>query len=293
MFGNSEKLTNKRASAFGFFSPELVESMSRFSQQMAGIGKAMEDISRYVVDTHKLINALIPPELPQIMDRLRDYLKVKSISIPFTECGLWLAPSMTLAVVKTILRAYEQGQKRAIPAIVEGFYRRNGYQHLKQAVSNWSSYSSFSARMHIFYDALDAHINRKWTLSVPSLLPHIEGIAGEILLANKLPLSKDLIIVDTGYKTYPSSVFGKLSADKVTPTMDVAITSLLNYLEGTLYEYKKFEDYPKIRRLRTLNRHAVLHGYQLNYATRLHSLRCFLALDSLSMLERNIPRLVD
>lgn len=290
---NNEEIIKKWAYPFNFLSPELLESMSRFSQQMADFTKGIQYIGRYVIETHNLINSFIPPELPRIVSNLRDYLKVKSISIPFSECGLWLTPSMTLTVVKTILQKYKEGKKRAIPAIVDGFYRSNDYENLKRAVSSWNSFSIFSPRMHIFYDALDAHINKKWTLSVPSLLPHIEGIAGEILLANNLPLSKDLIIVDKGYKTYPSSILGKLSADKLTPTMDVAITSLLNYLEGTLYEYKRFEDYPKIRRLRTLNRHAVLHGFQLNYATRLHSLRCFLALDSLSIPMGNIPKLVE
>ena len=97
-----------------------------------------------------------------------------------------------------------------------------------------------------------------------------------------------------GHRTYSSSLFGKMPADRVSPTLDVMISSLLRYLEGsTLYQHEDFRDYPRIRRLKTLNRHAILHGFQVDYATRLNSLRCFLALDSLSMLKGNVPGVVE
>jgi hypothetical protein len=273
-------------------SPALVESINRFSQQMAQVTKSMQYIQKYLAETTKLISTIIPPELPRYVVQLGEYLRRKDIAIPFTECGLWLTPSMTPRLVSIIIERYEQGRKRTIPAVIDGFYRQNNWEILSDAVKRWKSYEFFIPRMHIFYDALEAHINKKWTLTVPALIPHIEGIAGEILLANNLSFTKDAIIISTGQKTYPSSLFSKLRADKVTPTMDVIISSLLYYLEGTLYEYKDFKDFPKIRRLKTLNRHAVMHGYQVNYATRLNSLRCFLALDSLSMLKGNIPKLV-
>lgn len=274
--------------------PALAESIVRFSQQMSQATKNMGLVIQSIGETYGKFIESISPALTKFVLQYQEYLKLKNISTPFNECGLWLTPSMTPGIVMIVVQKYEQGGKRAIPAILEGFYRRNNYENLRRAVDSWSSYEFFSPRMHIFRDALDAHIAGKWTLTVPTLLPHIEGIAGEILLASKLPFKGDSIVFDKGYKTktYPSSLFGNLAADKVTPTMDIMISSLLDYLEGTLYAYKSFKDYPKIRRLPKLNRHAILHGYQVNYATRLNSLRCFLALDSLSMLKGNIPKLV-
>lgn len=272
--------------------PALVKSIVRFSQQMAQATKNLQFIQKYLADTTRLIPAFIPPELPQYVIQLGEHLRRKDIAVPFTECGLWLTPSMTPRLVSLVVERYEQGRKRTIPAVIDGFYRQNNWAVLTDAVKRWKSYEFFVPRMPIFYDAVEAHINRKWTLTIPTLIPHIEGIAGEILLANNLSFTKDAIIISTGQKTYPSSIFSRLRADKVTPTMDVIISSLLYYLEGTLYEYKNFRDFPRIRRLKTLNRHAVMHGYQVNYATRLNSLRCFLALDSLSMLKGNIPKLI-
>ena len=272
--------------------PALVEGLTRFSQQMSQATKNIGLVLQSVGETYSKFIESISPALTRFVLQYQEYLNLQNISTPFIECGLWLTPSMTPALVKSVVDKYEQGNKRAIPAIVEGFYRRNNHENLRRAVNGWSHYEFFSPRMQIFRDALDAHIDKKWSLTVPTLLPHVEGIAGEILLANGLPLKNDSIVVDKGYKTYPSYLYGNLAASKITPTMDVIISSLLSYLEGTLYAYKSFNDYPKIRRLPKLNRHAILHGYQVNYATRLNSLRCFLALDSLSMLKGNLPKLV-
>lgn len=293
IMSENDKRINSDSLLSSPLSPELLESVNRFVQQTTQAVKNMQYIGQHLAETVKLITPIIPPALPKYLQQLGEYLRLRNISVPFRECGLWLTPSMTPNLVKVVVERYEQGRGRTIAALIEGFYRRNNWRVLKDAIKSWHSYEFFRPRMPIFYDALDAHINRKWTLTVPALLPHVEGIAGEILLANKLSLSKESIMITKGFKTYPSSLFGKLRADKVTPTMDVIISSLLYYLEDTLYEYKDFKDYPKTRRLQTLNRHAILHGFQINYATRLNSLRCFLALDSLSMVKGNIPRLVE
>ncbi len=272
--------------------PAVINNMNRISQQMTQVNKSMQYLQKHFAEISKVINHIIPPTLPKYVQQLEEYIRRKDIAIPFTEYGLWITPSMTPALVMKVMKRYEQGRKRTIPAVIDGFYRQNNWGILRHAVEKWKPYEFFVPRMPIFYDALEAHIGKKWTLTIPTLIPHIEGIAGEILLANKLPFTKNAIILPKGQKTYASSLFDKLPADKVTPTMDVIISSLLYYLEGTLYEYKDFKDFPKIRRLKKLNRHAVMHGYQINYATRLNSLRCFLALDSLSMMKGNIPKLV-
>ena len=60
-------------------------------------------------------------------------------------------------------------------------------------------------------------------------------------------------------------------------------------MEGGLYSRvdfeSTFEELKGIRNSKDLNRHAILHGIQLGYNTALNSLRCFLALDVLSMLD--------
>lgn len=262
--------------------PELAESFKCLSQQMnegtKNIGLALQSVfepCRNLIDslTPLFTNISIPFEKLAKLDNK-----------PFVECGLWLTPSMTPGIVRIAVEKYEQGKKRVIPNIVEGFYRRNNHEMLKHAVASWSDIEFYSPRMHIFKDALDAHISGKWTLTIPTLLPHIEGIAGEILRSNGLHIKKEIAIFDGGAKTVPSSVFRNFPELEETSIKYIVISSFLDYLERTLYISSSFEN-SKIRILAKLNRHAILHGYQINYATRLNSLRCFLALDSLSWLK--------
>lgn len=220
------------------------------------------------------------------------YTRLKELQYkPFIENGLWLAPSMLPNIINIAIEKYEQGKKSAIPSIIEGYYRRNDYEVLRCTVSRWDSLLYFSNRMHIFKDALDAHISKKWTLTIPSLLPHVEGIAGEILRANDIRISRKNCIFSDGAKTVPSRVFSSLQIPDNFLRYTIVFL-LIDYLERALYPFVDFNN-PKIRRFPKLNRNAVLHGYQLNYATRMNSLRCFLALDSLSMLIGNHPRFIN
>ncbi len=278
-----EKSDSSDADLFTFeLDPELVQSINAFSQQMS-------EVTKNLGLALQALQPVIESSLPGLNRFALQYEKLLRFeNKPFIECGLFLAPSMTPGIVSIAVEKYEQGKRKAIPAIVEGFYRRNKYEILKHTVAGWNRLEYFSPRMQIFNDALDAHIAGKWTLSIPALLPHIEGIAGEILRDSGLPITKDVIIVRNGSKTVPSSVFRSSPTLEASSIRYVLIASLLDYLERILYVSVSFED-PKIRILSKLNRHAILHGYNLSYATRLNSLRCFLALDSLSVLKWNLP----
>jgi len=267
--------------------PAIAESLACFSKQMSEVTKNMGLAFQSIEETYTNFIESISPIINKFALQYQKQLNRQNIFSPFIECGLWLAPSMTPGIVMVVMGKYEQGKNRAIPAIVEGFYRRNNYAVLRHTIANWNSLELFFPRMHIFMDALDAHIAGKWTLSIPALLPHIEGIAGEILRANHLPIKNSVTIVKNGGKNLPSSVFGSYHP---TPESSISYTltaSFLDYLERTLYSYESFEN-PKVRTLSKLNRHAILHGYNIAYANRLNSLRCFLALDSLSIFKEKL-----
>jgi hypothetical protein len=200
---------------------------------------------------------------------------------PLIDCGLWVTPSMLPSMISTIVEKYDQGKKSVIPAIIEGFYRRNNYQNLREAVNGWASLRHYSQRMFIFRDAFEAHINGKWTLSIPTLLPHIEGISRRILSDNKWENIETKPKLKNGARNQTSRVFQ--NSDMEESSLDYLLTGILvEYLEKTVYSnFNPNQD--EVSKIRGINRHAILHGLQINYATRLNSLRCFLALDSLSI----------
>jgi len=222
---------------------------------------------------------------------MRTRAEIRRTAQVFQECNLWLTPSM-VGLTDKIVKLYYEGKKQVIPSIILRYYKRNNWAILKNAVNNWGNNSFFQPRMRIIYDALEAHMNGKYTLSVPTLLPHIEGIAREIVGKYNSPELPTTIIYreinygKDGAKTWPSTVFGKVAISELDFKEWVAVESLLYYLEGTMYlsprkEGKKLKDFGTKD---ILNRHSILHGTHIKYATPMNSLKCFLALDVLSLL---------
>lgn len=218
--------------------------------------------------------------------------EIRRIAQAFQECDFWLAPSM-VELTDKVVQLYDDGKKQVIPSIIARYYKRNNWAILRETVINWKSNSFFGPRMGIIYDALEAHINGKYTLSVPALLPHIEGIAREIVKKYNLPKLKGPVIYremaygENGVKTLPSTVFAHVGISDLSFEEWVAVESLLYYLERTMYlsprgRGKKLEDFATKD---ILNRHSILHGAHMKYATSMNSLKCFLALDVLALID--------
>ena len=222
---------------------------------------------------------------------MRTRAEIRRTAQVFQECNLWLTPSM-VGLTDKIVKLYYEGKKQVIPSIISRYYKGNNWAILRETVSNWESNSFFQPRMEIIYDALEAHIEGKYTLSVPTLLPHIEGIAREIVEKYNLPKLEGPVIYrkraygKNGVKTWPSTVFAHVGISDLSVEEWVAVESLLYYLEGILYfspgDFQK--ELERLKRQSKLNRQSILHGVQIKYATPMNSLRCFLALDVLSLL---------
>ena len=65
-----------------------------------------------------------------------------------------------------------------------------------------------------------------------------------------------------------------------------ALDGVLTFVERHLYVVTDFDaEYDKLVRETSLRAHAIRHGHQERYHTRMNSLRLFLLLDVLSLLE--------
>ncbi len=293
---NNEELTPESTAGISNLSQhssDAFENLNLVIPHLFNAIKAMDLAIRPFSDAVEKLSSLTPSvsnELKELSQELKskfEYFTKQNKRLqelrfkPLTDCGLWLAPSMLPRMISDVVEKYEQGKARTIPMMIEGYYRINGFQNLKEAVSGWKSIKYYSQRMQIFEDALEAHINGKWTLSIPSLLPHIEGISREILKANNWTIVGSKVMVEHGHSTFPSKVFQNLHIEDFS--LDYFLLGILvYYLESTLYSYVNLNG-SRVGKMRKMNRHGILHGVQLKYATRLNSLRCFLALDSLSV----------
>jgi hypothetical protein len=137
--------------------------------------------------------------------------------------------------------------------------------------------------MRIFNAALKAHCEGSYMLSVPALLPQIEGILNEFVKVNKLGAKLGKI-----EKVY-NAVIGDLDEYPLT-TWAIANT-LLYQLQTNTYTFTDFEiEFRKPAKYRKTNRHTILHGISTNYDKLTHSLRAFVLLDALSSLQKPVKK---
>jgi hypothetical protein len=134
---------------------------------------------------------------------------------------------------------------------------------LRNMVDEWMEQPAFKARRRIILDAVRDHRGRRFRVSVPTLLPLLEGIAFEEFAPGQYKKPQD--IVEEAVRAY-------------NPAEAEAILSAV----FLIYGHVGFASLPSDST--RLNRHAVLHGRTLAYGTEKNSANVFFALDLLHSL---------
>ena len=172
----------------------------------------------------------------------------------------WPPPGHLSAVLlDKISLSYEQGNLTAqdVDEIILHFYNKD---KLEKIVETWSEQSFIQPRMNILKEIVSAHIEGRFELSIPTLLPQIEGIIAEMTgHAGRLPIKQ--------IKDYVKFIFARNSRfDRVGKAFFISIL-----MEG--FEWKDPIPF--------LSRHAILHGADTNYASASNPLRLILIFDQL------------
>jgi hypothetical protein len=142
--------------------------------------------------------------------------------------------------------------------------------------------------MAVVEDALEAHINGKYTLSVPALLPLIEGVASSILATSA---GKPSRIVNDAISNWHTEFLHQASKEILLNL--VTSPMLYGSVPPEYFTPEKFAKWLASEGLtesQSLNRHSILHGVQINYASKENSLRAFLLLDVLYFMKRKGQR---
>lgn len=225
--------------------------------------------------------------------RLRKALRQR-LCDAFLSARLWPAPSMPDELVARIADHAEAGNLRAVVLTVWNHYSRRNHEHLADAVATWWDDSEFAARQSIIEQALTAHRQKMYALTIPALLAQCEGIAGDFVRSYVAPpggktapsLGKSGQIVRHAIEAAGSA--GIIDPDDADILHMVLIEAVLAHVQTVAFETANFSaEYARIRKRRDLNRHGTLHGIQINYATAMNSLRCFLLLDALYALRKH------
>jgi len=214
-----------------------------------------------------------------VFDKLAELLEYhKDSAEAFKSAGWAIAPSMNRELREKVVLFHQQNKTRHISQVILGYYHKNNFSKLKSTVASWETNPLFSSRMHIFKAALKAHCEGNYTLSVPALLPQIEGVLNEYVKLNKLETKLGKV-----EKVY-NAVIGDL--DEYPLTSWAIANTLLFQLQTSTFTFTDFEiEFKKSANNRKTTRHTVLHGIATNYNKPIHSLKAFVLLDALSCLQ--------
>ena len=172
----------------------------------------------------------------------------------------WTPPGHLSAILlDEISLSFEKGKitDQDVDEIFVHFYNKD---RLQKIIDTWSEQKFIQPRIKILREVVIAHIEGRYELSIPALLPQIEGIIADI---NHHAGRMNFPTI----KEYVEAMFVRDSRfDRIGKTFFLSI----------LYESFEWQD-----PIPFLSRNAILHGADTNYASAANSLRLILMFDLL------------
>jgi hypothetical protein len=254
---------------------QMLDAFAPSAQMMTQFQTQCAEIATQI--NHSLSRSLEP--LRQLAERAG---QSQAVCDAFLAYGLWLAPSMPEELVQKVVNLHDQGASSGtVHSVVSRFYAKNDWKLLDRVLDACCDSPLLAPRSDSIGQGLRAHREGLYAVVVPALLLQIEGIAADYVKANNL-------LPKIGQKTTEIIV----AALEETPCslLDVktyaGVTALLAYVQNSMYMYVDFDkEYRRLLREKRLVAHAIRHGRQISCGTRMNSLRLFLLIDVLSLLQ--------
>lgn len=227
-----------------------IEEWNRLNKKLEPYLRIVEDTTRVLRDIEKFRreNEVVAN---LYRDEVSEYLATR---------GWYVGVSLRFRNIKQLAEAINQGNRDAeIESAIANHVRSQLDSIEDAAIQHWPD------RSGVLSDAFSAHRNGQFTLSIPAILAQADGVALGILKAhlftnhpNKIDkLAKDFIESDLAHNTLASSFVGILFEKPGLRT------------RTDIRDEKRQAGQP----FSPLNRHGVLHGIDLDYATESNSLR--------------------
>lgn len=272
----------------------LMPPLRQWYEGFAPFAQFLSNFQREVAPVFERL-ATVVPQLEDLLKNLQQLIvEEKETTEAFKNGHLLLVPSMPVQLVRQTTSLCKNGEFKKATHLVGNYYRKSEYAALTCAVNQWGQSRSFRPRMRIILDALGAHKRREYSLSVPALLPQIEGTASDISRTADNVISKYEKLQVRNKKARlgkTKAVISKLVEDS-SPKLGIGHgmhETLRAFIEEPLYKSRNFEeDYNAVRKYAGLSRHGILHGLQIRYASYPNSLRLFLVLDILSYIAQRM-----
>jgi len=199
--------------------------------------------------------------LKAINDVQERYLEYGSILLKY---GWTPTRHVNFSVISKIIDVYKRTNidKKRIKIMIEEviieYYRKHA---LDRIIKEWGRKRLLSERMGILNDAIEAHLNGKFNLSVPIMMAQLEGIvAAGFYHKGRL--------YEKRYRTYLNEII-LINSNGYFDNLAIDF-----FIKVLMIEFNHGE---KINSL--VSRHAILHGADVRYGTEENSLKLILLFD--------------
>jgi len=189
------------------------------------------------------------------------------------EVGLWPATSLLPYPISRIL---ERIGANHIAEAREILIKYCDTKFIEELVETWWSIGVFETRKDLFREAVFAHANGKYRLSTYTLIPQIEGVISDWLVA-QMPVEELKYHTKSKVKQFRAALEPVCT---VTPIYKVILESLTEFIVDGL-PLKKFEKWLDKIDTSFPGRHPVAHGrYEEDLFIEENSIKLFLLLDT-------------
>lgn len=250
-------ITNENLGALrsGLLVPNIVELAN------LGIGRA---VSAHLAEFQsvfqkQLFSAILPAAFASttaMAERLQASSETqRAYDDALRRLGWWFPPSGSMSWFWDIGQLAHENRRLDLRREMTEAVRSREFGRI---VDGWMDLEAFQRRERFLRDGFQDHRRGRYRVSIPTLIPHIEGIA-----------------VDT---FGPTTKMGPDLMSEAAAAYDAVMGPAIVEAVGVLWESRSFSDFGP----RALNRHFILHGRSTGYATEVNSTKVLFALDLLA-----------
>jgi excisionase family DNA binding protein len=172
-----------------------------------------------------------------------------------------------------LIRVLKNGSNEDVDSI---FTKEFSTEDLKALTNKWYTLDCFKKRKEIINQAVIAYIHGQYYLSIYTLVPQIEGIIGDNLSMDKKSGSSP----SKKLKQFTKDIISEIEFTSFWESIIISdnLETITNDKYFPLYKWVNFLDFKDDGKL---NRHAIVHGVSINFASKANSLKLILFLDFL------------
>ncbi|MEG3955734.1 hypothetical protein [Microcoleus sp. herbarium2] len=187
----------------------------------------------------------------------------------------WMFPTSTADVRSdiTIIKSFLEGDFSNIDDLFVDRLMDN--ERVKKTLSVWKKCPQISKRLPLIEEAIEAHIDRKFYLSVSALIPQVEGLLRDALQSMGLKIDfTSLRKEEIKRATCALKDSWKSQDYAFLPEATLLLESLPDAVSDIYEEYDPTKSVQG-----KLYRHGVCHGLQTDFNSKKNSIRLILLLD--------------